>query len=51
MMIIILINSDVLKQFSGKHKYTNDEALKQRCFQVYYEYITLTSRLHISLPC
>ena len=27
--------SVVLAQFSGKHKYTNDEVLKQRCFQVY----------------
>ena len=27
--------SVVLAQFSGKHKYTNDEVLKQRCFQVF----------------
>ena len=26
---------DVLKNYSGKHKYTNDVALKQRCFQVF----------------
>ena len=26
----------VLAQFSGKHKYTNDEVLKQRCFQLSY---------------
>ena len=25
---------DVLKTYSGKHMYTNDETLKQRCFQV-----------------
>ena len=28
------MTSSVLAQFSGKHKYTNDEVLKQRCFQV-----------------
>lgn len=32
--ICSLMCSDVLRQFSKKHKYTNDQSLIQRCFHV-----------------